>query len=188
MPWQWPILAVSALFVIAILWRVRPVLPLSRKSSRDALLAIKKRVDTATSDVERAAALCEAGELSARSGRATSAEGYFLRAMRAQPHSAAMVERASAALVRAPRALETLLWHRLGSEPWTAPNRAATAQALTELVRIYEGPRRKRTQARALEFARDALTEMAEHSKRAAQLPAALPLALPDADASPERQ
>ena len=162
MDWQWPLLAVSGLFVAVTVWRVRPVLPPTKVLDRKRLHTARTRLETATSDAERSQALCEAGETSALAGRVTSAEGYFLRAMRAQPHDAAPVERAALAMARYPRALEALLWRRLGAEAWHAPNRQATLVTLRYLQSVYDGPLGKRVpgkrvQARALEFARDAL-------------------------------
>ena len=56
-----------------------------------------------------------------------SALGFYLRTMRAHPASAEVVERAARTLSRRPRALESLLWRRLGAEGWRGPGHAAAA-------------------------------------------------------------
>ena len=160
MDWQWPLFLVSAVFIATMIWRLRPAMPPARSVDRKSLHAARTKLESASTDAVRAEALCEAGEISARAGRVTSAEGYFLRAMRAAPHDETPVSRAAISLTRYPRALEALLWRRLGAEAWHEPNRRATIVTLTHLKTLYEGPRRKRVQARALEFARDALEAM----------------------------
>jgi selenocysteine lyase/cysteine desulfurase len=63
------------------------------------------------------------------------------------------VTRSAKGLARKPRALESLLWRRLGAEPWLGGGEAAAKVALKELVRLYEGPLRSPSKARAMENA-----------------------------------
>ena len=120
MNWQLPLVIAAALFGGFMIWRSRPILRGPRRSaaSRGALREAKKRVEQATTAKERALALCDAGDACAASFRTTSAIGYYLRAMRADPTSPFLVERAAMGLGRRPHALESLLWRRLGAEPW----------------------------------------------------------------------
>jgi hypothetical protein len=120
-----------------------------------ALKEARARLAAAKTDAERAAALCDAGDASAAGlGRGDSAIGYYLRAMRLAPHSAELVSRAARALARKPHALESLLWRRLGAEPWSGSGVDAARRAIEELSKLYAGPLRNLARARALEHAR----------------------------------
>ncbi len=155
MPWNVPLVVASAVFVLFLLWKLRPRMDGGGGAGRAAALrAAKARVTAAKDDEERALALCDAGDAAA-SGLAgsESAIGYYLRAMRASPASADLVARAARGLARKPRALESLLWRRLGAEPWAGGGEAAAKMALEELARLYSGPLRNAARARAMENA-----------------------------------
>jgi hypothetical protein len=62
-------------------------------------------------------------------------------------------------LGRRPHALESLLWRRLGAEPWSGLSRNAAVTALRELADLYEGPLRNRARARAFDHALVAMGE-----------------------------
>jgi hypothetical protein len=156
MDWHLPLVVATVVFFAFMVWRVRPRFLTQRRgaSVRQALRDAKRRVEEAKTDEERALALCDAGDACAHSlGRTTGAIGYYLRAMRVLPASADIVERAAAGLSRRPYALESLLWRRLGAEPWKGVSRPAALAALRHLGRLYGGPLRQRTKARAIEFA-----------------------------------
>jgi len=154
-----PLLLVAALFAGFMVWRMRPALGRSRGAERALFRTAKKRIESATVPSERALALCDAGDACAASLGTASAVGYYLRAMRTDPTSSALVERAATALERRPHALESLLWRRLGAEPWSGASKGAAMTALRELAFLYEGPLRNRARARALDFALTALHE-----------------------------
>jgi len=86
-----------------------------------------------------------------------SALGYYLRAMRTDPTATEPVKRAAHGLARRPRALESLLWRRLGASSWEGKTRDATLAALVELERVYASSLRNRVRAKALRFALAAL-------------------------------
>jgi len=158
MDWHIPLVAMAGIFILFLLWRMRPAFGHGKDGAAALLREAKKRLDEAKSDEERALALADAGDACARSvGRANGAVGYYLRAMRASPASADLVMRAANALARRPHALESLLWRRLGAEPWSAERTAAARAALRELARLYAGPLRNRVRARALEHTLAAL-------------------------------
>ncbi len=161
MNWQLPLVITAVVFAGFMIWRIRPAFrePRTHAASRGALRDAKNRVEAAATAEERAIALCDAGDACAASFRATSAIGYYLRAMRADPTSSALVERAAMGLGRRPHALESLLWRRLGAEPWTGSSRAAAVTALRELADLYEGPLRNRARARAFDHALVAMGE-----------------------------
>jgi hypothetical protein len=154
-----PLVVMAALFAGFMVWRMRPALGRPPGVGRVALRTAKERLKSATTPHERALSLCDAGDACAASLRTTSAVGYYLRAMRTDPTSSALVERAAVALERRPHALESLLWRRLGAEPWSGISRGAAVMALRELAFLYEGPLRNRARARALDFALAALHE-----------------------------
>ena len=100
MSWQLPLVIAAVLFAGFTIWRIRPALRVNRGARRrraGALRDAKKRVEAAktSEDAERALALCDAGDACAASFRATSAIGYYLRAMRRDPASSALVQRAA---------------------------------------------------------------------------------------------
>jgi hypothetical protein len=158
----------AVLFGGFMVWRLRPVFggTAGGAPARGALRDAKKRVESATTPAERALALCDAGDACAASLRANSAVAYYLRAMRSDPTSSALVERAARSLARRPHALEALLWRRLGAEPWAGGSRSAAVTALRLLGALYEGPLRNRARARALDFA---LSALGEPPRRAAE-------------------
>lgn len=162
MDWHVPLVAAATLFAAFMVWRFRPVLSAGEGSARgdDALRALPElrevhaRIDSATNEEARAAALCDAGDLcAARVGRRQAAQGFYLRAMRASPTSVAIVDRAATGFTRRPRALEALLWRRLGTEAWGSDRGPATRRTLELLTHLYDGPLRNPTRARALQHA-----------------------------------
>jgi hypothetical protein len=153
MGYELPLVLAAVLFASFMVWRMRPAMGPARGAGRAALRAAKARIDAATSPKERALALCDAGDACAMSLGATSAVGYYLRAMRADPTSATLVERAARGLLRRPHSLESLLWRRLGAEPWSGASREAALVALRELAVLYDGPLRNRARGRAIDHA-----------------------------------
>jgi hypothetical protein len=153
--WHIPLIVAAAVFFAFILWKMRPaVFAFPSGKNRRNLREAQARIEAAKDDASRAVALCDAADASAaQPGGVTSAIGYYLRAMRTDPHSAAVVDRAAAGLARRPRALESLLWRRLGAEPWSGEGRAAARAALKHLAALYDGPLRNAPRARALEHA-----------------------------------
>ena len=162
MDWHFPLLITTLLFAAFLLWRMRPSFGshAGGGASAAALREAKLRIEGAKDEVTRAQALCDAGDACAESlGRTTGAVGYYLRAMRSDPTSASIVERAATGLARRPHALESLLWRRLGAEPWTGAGRPAAASALRHLAALYGGPLHNRPRSRALDHALAAIGE-----------------------------
>ncbi len=158
MDWQIPLVVMAAVFGAFLVFKFRPSFSRPSRPGGATLREAKARIDTATTDDARAAALCDAADMCALSlGRGTAAIGYYLRAMRIQPSDATIIERAAVGFARRPRALEALLWRRLGAEPWTGTTRTAAVAALRHLGRLYSGPLRNAVRARAFEHAREAL-------------------------------
>ncbi len=156
--WSVPLIVAVAAFLAVLVWRVRPVVAWGRGrgENREALREAHERIEKAANEAERAVALCDAAGLVGARG----ARGLYLRAMRADPASVAVVERAVAGLARRPRSLEAVLWRRLATAPWaTSPD--ATRAALDALRGLYEGPLRNAVRAKAMENARDALAPRA---------------------------
>jgi hypothetical protein len=156
-----PLIIAAAVFGVFMLWKVRPAaFSPARAAARAALREAQKRIEHARDEQSRAAALADAGDAAAGAAvSASSAIGFYLRAMRLVPTSADLVDRAAAGLTRRPRALETLLWRRLGAEPWTGAARPAARAAIRHLVALYNGPIRNAIRARAMEQALGALGE-----------------------------
>jgi hypothetical protein len=155
-----PLLAAAAAFLLVVLWRVRPAIPFGprRRKSREALHEARTRIEASADPKLRAVALCDAADIMARAiGGASNATGLYLRALRADPRSAEVVQRAVAGLAARPRALEGLLWRHLAQAPWTSDSRDATRAVLDALRVLHEGPLKNGIRARALANARDAL-------------------------------
>lgn len=149
-----PLLVAVGLFLAMVLWRVRPALGSGRRpgASRAEIDAHLKKAEAAKDEAERAVALCDAADLLTP----RAALGLYLRAMKADPASVTVVDRAVAGLKKRPRALEAGLWRHLAGTPWTA-HREATEAALAALQSLYEGPRRNPLRARFVAQARAAL-------------------------------
>ncbi len=150
---EWSLTLATAAFLVVLLWRVRPLIPGRRRgASREDIRQAQARIEAAATVAERARALCDAAELM----RAGSAKGFYLRALRTDPASVEVIQRATAGLAGRPRALESLMWRHLGAAPWrNSPE--ATRAALDALKALYEGPLRNATRARAISNARDML-------------------------------
>jgi hypothetical protein len=160
MTWNPALVVASFAFVVFLAWKLRPAWGVGGgPGKRAAIRAAKEKVVIAKTDAERAVALCEAGDaVAAGLAGGESAVGYYLRAMRTSPQSADLVVRAAKGLARKPRALESLLWRRLGAEPWRGGGEAAARAALEELARLYAGPLRNAPRARAIEHAKALLS------------------------------
>jgi hypothetical protein len=156
MAWNVPLVVATVVFVVFLGWKLRPRIGGGGGGGkRGALREAKQRASGAKSDAERALALCDAGDAAAGGlAGSESAVGYYLRAMRLQPRSADLVVRAAKGLERRPRALESLLWRRLGAEPWKDGGEDAARAALAELARLYAGVLRNAPRARAIDNAR----------------------------------
>lgn len=158
MDWQIPLVVMAAVFGAFLVFKFRPAFSRPSRPGGATLREAKARIDAAKTDDARAAALCDAADICALSlGRGTAAIGYYLRAMRIEPANAAIIERAAVGFARRPRALEALLWRRLGAEPWTGTTKGSAVAALRHLARLYAGPLRNAVRARALEHAHAAL-------------------------------
>lgn len=146
--WRYALAGAAALFILFLLIKMRPV-----RRHRDALSAevqtARERARRATTPAERAEALCDAGALAVRGGRRmTAAVGFFLRAMRAEPTSARVIELTVASLAKArPRVLEKILWRRLALLPWDDAHRAATRATAVGLRDLYRRELRDRSRA-----------------------------------------
>jgi hypothetical protein len=152
--WSTPLIAATAAFLTLLLWRVRPRLGwgLNRGLGGKRLRETQARIEDAKTKGEQAMALCDAADLMG----AGDARGMYLRAMRADPRSTAVIGRVVAGLSHRPRALQSLLWRYLAATPWT-DSKDATLAALDALRALYEGPLRNAVRARALGHAREAL-------------------------------
>jgi hypothetical protein len=151
--WSIPLVAATAAFLALLLWRVRPFIGgRGGEGGREALREAQARIEAAKTGPERALALCDAADRR----RAGEAKGMYLRAMREDPASPAVVARAVAGLSHRPRALESLLWRYLSNRPWSE-SKEATRAALDGLRVIYEGPLKSAVKAKAMAHARDAL-------------------------------
>ncbi|MBV9948229.1 MAG: hypothetical protein JOZ69_15360 [Myxococcales bacterium] len=156
-----PLIASAGAFLVVLVWRVRPGSPwrTRRQASREALRQIQERVERAPDGAARAEALCDAADLLASQvGRRGSVSALYLRAVRADPRSVRVIERAIAALARRPRALESLLWRHLAIASWSE-SKDATRASLEALRALYEGPLRSWVRSRAMANARDALDQ-----------------------------
>ncbi len=151
MEWQIPLVVSAVVFGGFMLWRMRPSMGERGGTVRAALRDANARLEKASTDEDRGRALADAGDVCARAiGRSGSAVNYYLRAMRADPVSIELVTRAAASLGKRPRALEALLWRRLG-EPWGEAAAPAHHAALLALAAVYDRRAKTRPKARAVE-------------------------------------
>ncbi len=95
MSWQIPLAIVAIVFLAVLLWQNRPAFIATRTSLRISLKDARSRIEGAKDEKARALALCDAGDACALSlGRASTAIGYYLRAMRCDPESVEIIDRA----------------------------------------------------------------------------------------------
>ncbi len=163
-----PLIVSAGAFLAVLLWRVRPLVAWTTKqrASREALREAQARIAEAPEGPKRAQALCDAADLLAKQVRGPgSAKGLYSRAMRSDPTSVEVIRHATAGLARRPRALESLLWRRLASTPWTE-SAEATGAVLDALRGLYDGPLRNAIRARAFANARAALEQCASLPKQ----------------------
>lgn len=157
MDWQTPLLVSAMIFAAFLIFKMRPAVTPRARASAVALNEAKKRIESAKDDRDRAIALADAADACAFLGRTNGAVGYYLRALRADPSSTQIVERAGTALARRPAALELLMWRHLAAHPWTGEHRAAAVAGLRTLARVYGKRRRYHVRAQAIEHALAAL-------------------------------
>jgi tetratricopeptide (TPR) repeat protein len=157
MDWQTPLLVSAMIFAAFLIFKMRPAVTPTGRASAAALNEAKRRLESAKDDHGRAIALADAADACAHLGRTNSAVGFYLRALRADPTSTQIVERAGAALIRRPAALELLMWRHLAAHPWQGEHRAAAVAGLRTLARAYGKRRRYHVRAQAIEHALDAL-------------------------------
>lgn len=144
--WRYLLVGAAVVFVVFLLVKMRPAWPLRARSSAE-VRAARDRAREATTARGKAEALCEAGEIAARSALAVSSVGYFLRAMRADPEWPLAVERTARALARRPRLVERIMWRRLAEVPWDSEHREALRAAAFALRDVYDGRLRDRIRA-----------------------------------------
>jgi hypothetical protein len=149
-----PLAIAAGLFLAVLIWRVRPAVGFGRRpgASKAEVKAHLARAEAAADPKDKALALCDAADLHGAQG----ARGLYLRALRADPASKAIVDRTVAGLAKRPRALEAVLWRHLSQSEWTTA-REATVASLDALRALYEGPLRKSMRAKFFAHARDAL-------------------------------
>ncbi|MBX3190183.1 MAG: hypothetical protein KF819_24360 [Labilithrix sp.] len=157
MDWQTPLLVSAVAFAAFMIFRFRPVISGDGRATAAALKGAKQQIAAAKDDAARAKALCDAADASARLGRFRTAVSFYLRAVRAEPGSKEIVQRASVSLARRPAALEKVLWQQLAASPWTGEARDAARIALEALAQSYAKRPRFAARARAIEHALDAL-------------------------------
>ncbi len=154
----WIVLS-AVLFGLFVVFRFRPAMGLTpaHREERARLREAKARVQKATTDEERANALCDAGDACAAGGaRRGAAFGFYLRALKLRPSEASFVARAAHGLARRPRALESLLWRHLASTEWKGEARPAVQASLQELSTLYATRLGRGARARALAHALEA--------------------------------
>lgn len=161
MDWQIAMVVAAVVFGLFVFYRFRPLL--GGRAGGPVAVELKEaraRLSKASTDAEKTEALAAAGDACAKTvGLGSAASSYYLRAMRLSPTSDALVERAAAGLSRRPRTLETLMWRRLGAEPWTGESANATKAALKQLIAIYTQKRRSALRARMAERALEAMEQ-----------------------------
>ncbi|HEX7664453.1 MAG TPA: hypothetical protein VF407_08085 [Polyangiaceae bacterium] len=161
MDWQLAIVVAAVVFGLFVFYRFRPLL--GGRAGGPVGVELKEaraRLAKAANDTEKTEALAACGDACAKQiGLGGAASSYYLRAMRLSPTSEALVERAATGLARRPRTLETLMWRRLGAEPWTSGSADATKAALKQLIAVYTGKRRSALRARMAERALEAMEQ-----------------------------
>lgn len=142
-----------------MVFRFRPVMSDEGRASAAALKDAKQRIVCAKDDASRGTALCEAADACARLGRTGAAVAFYLRALRADPGSKEIAQRAAEGLARRPAALERVMWKQLAAARIgeSEAAREAAVIALRALAASYAKRRRFHARAKALENVLEAL-------------------------------
>ena len=135
----------AALFVIFLLWKMRPF-TFGKRGPLDPRIAEARTRAAELSGRARALALCEAGALSLEAKRPTAAFGYYLRATRADPSAIEPIRGIVRALGRKRASLERVLWRQLATLEWSGEFVPAVSACLGELEALH---RRSGERARA---------------------------------------
>jgi tetratricopeptide (TPR) repeat protein len=159
--WQIPLLVSTGVFAAYLVFKFRPAVGKRGRATAVALKGATARIEAARDDAARAEALADAADACLHLGRTNGAVGYYLRALRTDPSSKIIVERAATAFARRPMALEKLLWRHLGGGGWTsdAGGREAAIASLRALAEIYGRRPRTQVRGRALAHVLEALVE-----------------------------
>ena len=149
------LLAFAAIvFALYLFWKLRPAMGV------DDALELRRRADTTLAaslallpnDAARVTMLCdEAERLASAMGRRRRAAMLFARAMRLAPADATIVARATKALLKKPRLLESLLWKRLAQAPGGVADKAAVEATLDALAQAYGKMPRRGMRQRAMQ-------------------------------------
>ncbi len=134
------LIIVTVLFVLALLWRVRPLLPLARKEEQVALKVAKDRIESAKDHEARAATLCDA-----EPPRQAQPPGQRRGVLPARPARGAQLARGRHARRRGDEAMAAhprrLLWRTLAAAPWSGEGERAAAskvalERLADLTKV----------------------------------------------------
>jgi len=161
------VVGAAVLFAAFLLWKYKPRwrLPRIRRGTSgkhdvrdaafvaDAIKAAREKAHGAKSARARAEALTEAAKAATLSADGmTSAMGFYLRAMRADPTFCDPVHGVAELLRRErPELLETVLWRRLSHLRWTGETAGAVKCAAEELVSLYKRELRNRDRAKVMQ-------------------------------------
>ncbi|MEA2752754.1 MAG: hypothetical protein QOI41_6897 [Myxococcales bacterium] len=156
--WHLPLLVSAIAFAAFMVFRFRPVISGDGRTNAALLKGAKQRILAAKDDVTRANALCDAADACATLGRIGAAVTFYLRALRADPTSKEIAQRAAEGLARRPAALEKVMWRHLATTRFV-DSREAAVIALRALVASYSKRPRFHARARALENVLEALGE-----------------------------
>lgn len=141
-----------------MVFRFRPVVSSAGRASAVLLKDAKQRILRAKDDAARAEALCDAADACAGLGRTRAAVNYYMRALRVEPTSLEIANRAAEGLARRPAALEKVMWRQLANARFSE-SREAGVCALRALAASYAKRRRFHARARALENVLEAIGE-----------------------------
>lgn len=147
---QVAILAAVGFFFAFLFFQFRPSARRARREVGRAIRDARARAHRATNKEERSAALGDAAEAAVKAKRWVAAAGYFIRAMRDNPQSAALVTRASTGLASRPLLAERTFWRRLGALPDDADHRDAYLETVRQLASLYESRLPDKGRARVL--------------------------------------
>ncbi|AKU96112.1 hypothetical protein AKJ09_02776 [Labilithrix luteola] len=162
MDWHLPLVISALIFAAFLVFKLRPAMGENGRTRAAGLKAAQERLAAAKGERERAAALCDAAEACASLGRTGAAISYWVRAMRTDPTSVPIVERAASSLAHRPGAIEKVMWRKLADTPWTGEGRDATAAALKALSSAYSRKPKFHPRARALAHALEVITPATE--------------------------
>jgi len=144
------IIGVVAVFVLVLLYRVRPSFGFRQvKAISQGVIDARAKLGAAQTPREKAQALCEIGDAFAHTkGGRGAAMGQYLRALKVDPSWPHPIELLKDLLFKdRPLVLERTMWRRLSMVDWRTGNQEVALSCASVLADLYKNRVKDRSRA-----------------------------------------